>query len=144
MTARDRFTQTRQYVIELDTIKARLSEHGEEWQPEQVHVSGTSDPTANQAVYNVDVLGDVLDELRKREAWLENFIGVSLMVIDRVSKGLGEQYASILEQRYIDCLTWKNVSMGCSVSTGKRMLNVAFDWIDSLGLTKLERGDYEI
>ena len=148
MTARERFIRTRKAIIELDTIKARLMESGEDWQPEQVRVSGTlSDPTALQATYNVDVLGDVLDGLRKRESELEDFIGVTLMLIARVADGLGKEYAQILDQRYIDGLPWKYVTVngvGISTATGKRKVNVAFDWIDSIGVERLERGYYDL
>lgn len=147
MTARDRFVRTREAVIELDAIKARLSEHGDEWRPEGVKSPDIPDPTANQAAYNVDVLGDTLEQLRALEQELERFIGVSLMLIERVREGLGNDYAEILDQRYIDGLRWSQVIVNgkkVKVSTGKAKVAVAFDWIDSLGVTKLLRKDYEL
>lgn len=147
MSARLRFVQTRKYVMELGTIKARLSELGDEWQPEGVHVKGISDPTANQAAYNVDVLGDMLDKLRERETELETFIGETLMLIEHVREGLGEEYADILDQRYIDGLTWHQVRIDgkpITKSTGKRKASIAFDWIDSLGVERISRGLYTI
>lgn len=147
MSARDRFVQTRKAVIELNIVKARLSVHGDEWRPEHVHVSEVSDPTANQAAYNVDVLGDVLIQLRAKESELEDFIGVTLELIEHVRKGLGYEYAEILDQRYIDGLTWNDVRIdGRKVSraTGKRKVNIACDWIDSLGMTRILEGEYDI
>lgn len=142
MTARDRFVLTRKYVLELDAIKAKLMFHGEEWHPESVYVKGQiSDPTANQATYNVDILGDKLEKLRERETELESFIGETLEIIEHVRQGLGEEYANLLEQRYIDGLTWSQINV--NKSTGKRKVSIAFDWIDSLGV-KLNRGDYEL
>ena len=122
-------------------------ENGDDWKPVQVHSKGVSDPTANQAAYNVDILGDVLEDLRKRESELESFVGVTLMLINRVGEGLGNDYAMILDQRYIDGLEWKDVRLnGVKVprSTGKRKVAIAFDWIDSLGLARLERGEFEL
>ncbi len=142
MSARDRFVLTRRYVIELDAIKIRLMEPGDEWRPDPIKVPGPSDPTAAQATYNVDVLGDLLDELRNREQDLENFIGVSLMVIERVRRGLGDEYANLLDWRYIDGLTWEDCHV--SKTTGKRKVGVAFDWIDSIGIDRLMREDYEL
>ena len=142
MTARDRFIATRKAVIELDAIKAKLSESGDDWRPEGIPSSETPDPTGNQAAYNVDVLGDLLERLRAREGELESFIGESLELIEHVRRGLGEEYANILDARYIDGLTWEQ--MGIASTTGKRKASVAFDWLDSIGMTKLLRGDYEI
>ena len=147
MGARDRFVQTRKAVIELDSVKAQLDNQGEEWHPERIHVRGISDPTASRAIYNVDVLSSVLDKLRQREEELEQFIGTTLMIIARVAEGLGKDYAQILDQRYIDGLEWKDVrvnGVGINISTGKRKVSIACDWIDSLGLEKLSRGDFEI
>lgn len=147
MGARERFVQTRKAVVELGSVKAQLDTSGDDWQPEGVHVRGITDPTANRAIYNVVVLADVLDRLRAREGELERFIGVSLMIIARVREGLGHEYAEILDQRYIDGMEWRYVVVDgkrVSPSTGKRKLNVAFDWIDSLGVAKLARGDFEL
>lgn len=147
MSARDRFVQTRKAIVELDSVKAQLDNQGEEWHPEGIHVRGISDPTAQKAIYNVDVLSSVLDKLRQREGELEQFIGTTLMIISRVAEGLGKDYAQILDQRYIDGLEWKDVrvnGVGINISTGKRKVSIACDWIDSLGLEKLSRGDFEI
>lgn len=146
MTARDRFVETRKAVVELGAIRARLSEHGEEWRPETVYVNEISDPTANQAVFNVDVLGDELERLRQREKELAEFVNVSMRLIGHVKIGLGFEYADLLTKRYIDGLSWGQLVAECnrSKSTMKRMASVSFDWIDSLGVTKILRGDYEL
>ena len=143
MSARDRFAETRKAIVELESIRARLSEHGDEWRPEGVHVNEISDPTANQAVFNVDVLGDELEQLRQREAELTEFVDVSIRLIGHVKVGLGFEYADLLTKRYIDGLPWSQMG-GRSKSTMKRMVSVSFDWIDSLGVTKILRGDYEL
>jgi len=142
MVARERFVQTRKAVIELNAIKAKLSESGDDWRPDGIPSSETPDPTANQATYNVDVLGDLLERLRNREGELEEFIGGTLELIEHVRRGLGDDYANILDWRYIDGLTWEQI--GIASTTGKRKASIAFDWIDSLGMTKLLRGEYEI
>lgn len=142
MSARDRFVLTRKYVVELDAIKARLMEHGDDWRPEGVKVQGPSDPTEKQAEYNIDVLGGILDELRARERDLESFIGVTLVIIQRVRDGLGDDYGELLERRYVDNLTWRDCDV--TLSTGKRKCSIAFDWIDSLGLERLIAGEYDL
>lgn len=142
MTARDRFVQTRQAVIELNNIKALIMSDGDDWKPPGVHVHAVSDPTASRAIRNVDEWGEQLAELRKREAELEHFIGVSLAIIEAVRSGLGSDYADILDKRYIDCLTWKQ--MDVAKSTGKMKVAIAFDWIDSIGISRLLREEYEV
>lgn len=142
MTARERFVQTRQYVIELNNIKALIMSDGDDWKPPGVKVHAVSDPTASRAIRNVDEWGEQLAELRKREAELEHFIGVSLAIIEAVRSGLGSDYADLLDARYIDCLTWKQ--MDVAKSTGKMKVAIAFDWIDSIGISRLLRDEYEI
>ena len=130
MSARERFVQTRQAVIELNNIKALIMSDGDDWKPPGVKVHAVSDPTASRAIRNVDEWGEQLAELRKRESELEHFIG------------LGADYADILDARYIDCLTWKQ--MDVAKSTGKMKAAIAFDWIDSIGISRLLREDYEV
>lgn len=142
MTARDRFVQTRQYVIELNNIKALIMSDGDDWKPPGVKVQAVSDPTASRAIRNVDEWGEQLAELRKRESELEHFIGTTLAIIEAVRSGLGSDYADILDARYIDCLTWAQMDM--AKSTGKMKVAIAFDWIDSIGISKLLRGEVEV
>lgn len=142
MTARERFVQTRQAVIELNNIKALIMSDGDDWKPPGVKVHAVSDPTASRAIRNVDEWGEQLAELRKREAELEYFIGMTLQIIEAVRIGLGAEYADLLDQRYIDCLTWKQ--MDVSKSTGKMKVAIAFDWIDSVGVSRLLKGEHEV
>lgn len=142
MTARERFVQTRQAVIELNNIKALIMSDGDDWKPPGVKVHAVSDPTASRAIRNVDEWGEQLAELRKRESELEHFIGVSLAIIEAVRSGLGADYADILDARYIDCLTWKQ--MDVAKSTGKLKVAIAFDWVDSIGISRLLRGEVEV
>ena len=142
MTARERFVQTRQAVIELNNIKALIMTDGDDWKPPGVKVHAVSDPTASRAIRNVDEWGEQLAELRKRESELEHFIGTTLAIIEAVRDGLGADYADILDARYIDCLTWNQ--MDVAKSTGKLKVAIAFDWIDSIGISKLLRGEVEV
>ena len=146
MTARDRFVQTRSAVVELNNIKALIMSDGDDWKPPGVHVHAVSDPTASRAIRNVDEWGEQLAELRKRESELEHFIGTTLAIIEAVRDGLGSDYADLLDRRYIDGLTWKQITNDykLSRSTGSYMLNIAFDWIDSVGISRLLNGDYEV
>ena len=142
MSARDRFVQTRQAVIELNNIKALIMSDGDDWKPPGVKVHAVSDPTASRAIRNVDEWGEQLAELRKREAELEHFIGTTLQIIEAVRSGLGSDYADILDKRYIDCLTWQQMDM--PKSTGKMKVAIAFDWVDSIGISRLLRGEVEV
>lgn len=142
MSARERFVQTRSAVVELNNIKALIMSDGDDWKPPGVKVHAVSDPTASRAIRNVDEWGEQLAELRKRESELEYFIGVSLAIIEAVRSGLGADYADLLDARYIDCLTWKQ--MDVAKSTGKMKVAIAFDWIDSIGISRLLRDEYEI
>lgn len=147
MTARDRFTATYRAVIELNNIKALIASDGDDWKPPGVHAPGVSDPTASRAIRNVDYWGVKLEELRKRETELEDFIGVTLAIIEAVRAGLGHDYADLLDQRYIDGFAWRDVTLRGEVvprSTGKRKIAIAFDWIDSVGVSHLLRGEYEV
>ena len=146
MTARDRFVQTRQYVIELDNIKALIMAEGDDWKPPGVKSQGVSDPTAAKAIRNVDEWGEQLVELRKREAELEHFIGTTLAIIEAVRDGLGDTYAQLLDARYIDDEPWAHITddYGITRQYGHYLMNIAFDWIDSVGVSRLLRGEYEV
>lgn len=144
---RDRFAQTREAVIELNEIQALIWSDGDDWHPESGRNPNTSDPTANRAVRNVDEWESRLIELRKREAWLIDFIGLSLGIIEGIRAGLGEEYAAIIEQRYIDCRSWRDVEVDgkrVALSTGKKKVAIAFDWVDSLGAANVLGGRYEL
>ena len=146
MSARERFVQTRQAVIELNNIKALIMSDGDDWKPPGVKVHAVSDPTASRAIRNVDEWGEQLAELRKRESELEHFIGVSLAIIEAVRDGLGETYAQLLDARYIDDEPWAHIQERLNINKkrGSDLLNIAFDWIDSVGVSRLLRKDYEI
>lgn len=147
MTARDRFVMTYHAVIELNDIKALIASDGDDWKPPGIHAPGVSDPTASRAIRNIDYWGLKLEELRKRERELEDFIGVTLAIIEAVRAGLGNDYADILDQRYIDGYEWRDVTINgkkVARSTGKQKVSIAFDWIDSVGVSCLLRGEYEV
>ena len=146
MTARDRFTATYRAVIELNNIKALIASDGDDWKPPGVHAPGVSDPTASRAIRNVDYWGVKLEELRKRETELEDFIGVTLAIIEAVRRGLGNDYADILDARFVDGYSWRYIKedYGITRQRGHYLLNIAFDWIDSVGVSHLLRGEYEV
>lgn len=146
MSARERFVQTRQAVIELNNIKALIMTDGDDWKPPGVKVHAVSDPTASRAIRNVDEWGEQLAELRKRESELEHFIGTTLAIIEAVRDGLGETYAQLLDARYIDDEPWRDIQERLNINKkrGSYLLGIAFDWIDSVGVSRLLRKDYEV
>lgn len=146
MSARDRFVATRKAVIELDNIHALIMNEGDDWKPPGVHVKGIADPTASRAIRNVDEWQDQLAELRRREEELTSYIGTTLAVIEGVKNGFGEIYATLLEHRYIDVWTWNQVhdEIGITRQYGHYLINIAFDWIDSVGVSRILNEDLEL
>jgi len=147
MTAKERFEQTRRAVDRLEAVKLLIMNDGRDWMPPTNGRGGSiSKPTEQQAIYNVDELADKLAALRQEEAELEDLIGTSLAIISAVAKGFGEVYATLLEARYIDCLTWTQIHGGYGIakSTGHYLLDIAFDWIDSMGVSRLLRGEVDV
>ena len=147
MNAKERFKRTRQAVKRLHEVQLQIMYECDDWKPPQVKTkTDKSDPTANKAIYNVDELGEKLEALRKEEAELTDFIGVSLAIIQAVRDGFGEIYANLLEWRYIDKWTWKRIDedFGIRRHDGYDLLDIAFDWIDSVGVSRLLKGDREI
>ena len=140
MNAKERFKQTRQYVIRLDEVHALIMYECDDWKPPQVKTkTDKSDPTANKAIYNVDELGEKLEALRKEEAELTDFIGVSLAIIQAVRDGFGEIYANLLEWHYVDGLKLSQISKERDINRTYcyELIDIAFDWIDSVGISRL-------
>lgn len=147
MDAKTRFEATRKAVKRLDDVHALLMHGGDDWKPESVRSAHeTSDPTAQRAIYNVDEQAEKLEALRAEERELTDLIGESLVIIAAVRDGFGEIYASLLEWRYIDRETWTTIhdDHGIPKSTGHYLLGIAFDWIDSVGVSRLLKGDIEL
>ena len=147
-SARDRFERTRDAVKRLHEVKLMIMYDCEDWQPPNVKTKGnTSDPTATHAIYVVDNLEEKMRALRQEEQELETFIGESLAIIEAVRNGLGEDYANVLTGRYIDCFYWHSVLSVYNISskgTAHRLHDIALDWIDSVGISHLLAGDYEL
>ena len=147
MLARQRFEETRRAVLRLDEIHWAIMNNCEEWKPDAPHAhTGTSDPTARQAIYTVETLAGKLEQLHREEHELTAFIGQSLVLIESVRKGLGERYAYLLEARYIDLLDWPTITSDSGIvrQNGNYSIRVAFDWMDSIGEQRLARGQFEI
>lgn len=147
MNAHERFELTRRRIARLNEVKALIMYGCDDWRPEHIRAkTDKPDPTANEAAYRVDVLGEQLDELKREEHELEQFIGVSLAIIAQVRAGFGEIYANLLEWHYIDGRTWTNISedTGIKRSTCYYLVDIAFDWVDSVGVSRLLNGEVEL
>ena len=145
--ARQRFEETRRAVKRLDDIQWMIINNCEDWKPPTVGSRpGTSDPTARQAIYTVETLADKLEQLHREEHDLTAFIGQSLVLIESVRTGLGERYANLLEARYVDLWDWETIYAAYDIkrANGNYLLNVAFDWMDSIGEHRLARGQFEV
>lgn len=147
MNAKERFERTRKAITRLDEIKLLIMYGCDDWKPPDVpNRHQTSDPTALQAIYRVDELGEKLAALRFEEAELESFIGETLAILHAVNTGFGEIYALLLERRYVDGQTWQEIydDTGIKKSKGHYLLNIVFDWIDSVGMARILGGKYEL
>lgn len=148
MSARERFEATRRAIPRFNEIKLLLMYDGEDWKPplNRTRTTDTSDPTANRAIFNVDERAEMLEALRKEERELTQFIGESLVIIAAVREGFGEIYANLLDWYYIDMLTWTQISEDSDIkrSTCYYLRDIAFDWIDSVGVSRLLRGEVDV
>ena len=143
MNAKERFEETRRAVVRLNDVQALIMYDCDDWKPPGVKAkTSTADPTANQAIYNVDELDDKLTALRSEESELIKLIGESLAIIDAVKRGFGEIYGNLLEWRYIDRWTWKLIheERGITRDRGRYLIEVACDWVDSVGVSRLLSG----
>ena len=147
LTARTRFEEIRRAVRRLGDVQAAIMNDCEEWRPPSVSSrNALPDPTANAAIRRVDELEGKLRALRAEEEELTNVIGEGLVIIQAVRDGLGDKYGDVLEWRYIDCMSWGYINMEYDVAirTARDRASVAFDWIDSVGVTRILSGDFEI
>ena len=145
--AKSRFDRVRAAVKRLHDVQVMIMNGCDDWRPPSVASRrAVSDPTANAAIRHVDVLEGRLRALRAEEAELIDEIGDALVIIQGVRAGLGGKYADVLEWRYIDCITWERIRDTYDVPkrTGLDRMDVAFAWIDSIGVTRILAVDYEI
>ena len=152
MNARERFEATRKAIPRFNEIKLLLMYDGDDWKPplNRTRTTDTSDPTANRAIYNVDERAEMLEALRKEERELIQLIGESGTIIEAVRAGFNEKYADWLEWRYIDLWTWAQFADELGIEQNKARekvrywCGVTFDWIDSVGVSRLLKGEIEI
>lgn len=147
MNAHERFEGTRRSVARLNEVKLLIMYGCDDWRPMHIRAkTDKQDPTANEAMHRVDVLGEQLDELKREEQELEQFIGTTLAIIAQVRAGFGEVYANLLEWHYIDGRTWTNISedTGIKRSTCYYLRDIACDWVDSVGVSRLLNGEVEL
>ena len=137
----------REAVIELHRVQLSLSEDCDDWRPDTIGRGSGGDPTAAAAIYRVDVLGAKRDALRAQESDLIDEIGEAGTVIEAVRDSLGDRYADTLDQRYIDLRSWDEIEVdGEEVpkSTSVWRVDVACDWIDSIGWHAVLSGVREV
>ena len=155
MNARERFELTRRRIARLNEVKLLIMYGCDDWRPQHIRAkTDKPDPTANEAIHRADVLAEQLAELKREEFELEQFIGVSLAIIAQVQAGFGEIYADVLEARYIDNEKWPSIAERyeskhenkekVTVRTVQNWAAVAFDWVDSVGVSRLLNGDVEL
>ena len=137
----------RSAVARLHEVQLMIMNDCDDWRPPSVSSRNAQpDPTANVAIRNIDELEGKLKALRDEESELVEEIGKALVIIRAVRDGLGDKYADILEWRYIDCASWDYIKGEYNVPrrTARDRENIAFEWIDSIGITRILAGDLEI
>ena len=145
--AKEIFERVRLAVARLHEVQIMIMNDCDEWRPPSVSSRhSTPDPTANAAIRRVDELEGKLKNLRAEESDLIDEIGEALVIIRAVRDGLGDKYANVIEWRYIDCMSWDYIKDMYDIAkrTGHNWINIAFDWIDSIGITRIMAGDLEI
>ena len=140
--ALERMLATRTAIQRLDDIHLAIMFECEDWKPPTPKRPGIGDPTANKAIYRAEELTQQLKALETEKHELEEYIGTTLRLLERVRDGLGVKYGNILEWLYIDGLTWSEIRLvhGIPKSTGNEWRNVALDWIDSIGIKEVLKG----
>lgn len=119
----------------------------DDWTPEGVKsASETSDPTASRAIHNVDERYELMRDLKREQFELQDLIATSGEIIDKVKGHFVEKYGVVLELRYIDCHTWTDIAdaFDASERTMRDWAQRACDWVDSIGVSRLLGGQYEI
>ena len=145
LLARDWLESKRRDVARLEEVQSLIMNECEEWRPETSKPTGISDPTARQAIYRAGELAERMEALREEERDLIDSIGQALVVIESVRDGLGERYADILEAVYIDRLSMRAASdrLGVSKSSVHQWRNIALDWLDSVGIGRAVRKEWD-
>ena len=144
---RARFEDARRAIKRMDEINLAIMYGLDDWKPEGVRSkSGTDDPTASKAIRDIDEVQPTIRELMREREDCERVIGEALALIESVRVGLGERYAVVLDCLYIDGMTWRELRQAHDIpkSTGQQLRNVAFDWMDSVGISRLLKGETEV
>ena len=147
LSARRLFEEAREAVLRLRDVQLALMFHCEDWRPAQVRArTARPDPTASRAIYNVDELDGRLAALRAEEAELQGKVGLALSLAQAVRDGLQDKYGDVLELYYIDRAPWDEIEqrVGLSRRSVWNYIDVACDWIDSVGLARIASGDLEV
>jgi len=155
MDARERFEATREAVKRLHDVQLAIMYECDDWKPPAIKAHNEqADPTASRAIYRVDELSEKLEALREEERELTQLIGETLAIIAAVRDGFGDKYADVLEARYIDCEKWQTIADDYESNhkgkdkvkprTVQNWAQVAFDWIDSVGVSRLLSGRIEL
>lgn len=134
-------------VIRLHDVQLMIMNDCDDWRPPSVSAHHSiANPTANAAIRHVDETSPMIVALYAEKKDLELFIGESLVIIRAVRNTLGDKYADLLEWRYIDCVSWGYIKDEYDIAktTGQRMETIAFEWIDSLGITRILAGDLDL
>ena len=115
MNAHERFERTRRSVARLNEVKLLIMYGCDDWRPAHIRAkTDKPDPTANEAMHRVDVL-----EARyiDNEKWPD----------------IADKYESNHENRE-----------KVTVRTVQNWAAVACDWVDSVGVSKLLKGEIEL
>ena len=101
--------------------------------------------TKVEAIY-IEKISVTAPDGNGEEHELEAFIGETLAIIEAVRDGFGEIYANLLEWHYIDGQKWTQISnaRGINRTYCYQLVDIAFDWIDSVSVSRLLKGEMDV
>lgn len=143
MTGREWWDSVREAASEIGRAEARLAALRE---PRGAGApgagGGVGDPTGRTAA----ALADCEAQLARVVRELEGTVGDGLAACARVGAMMGQLAASVMEGRYVDCLTWAQVAEREHISprSAYRIRDRALELTEAVGVAHLVHGwDYE-
>ena len=143
----DMFERVREAVVRLREVQTAIANGCDEWRPPSARARAASpDPTASAAIRNVDEVDGRLVALRAEEFELLGEVGKARVLVRAVRAGLAPKYADALKWRYIDCMSWSRIREEHDLprTTCRDYIDIACDWIDSVGVSRILDGNYEL
>ena len=101
-------------------------------------VGDHSDPVSRQAIASVDECAELSAEVAR----LDSLVQDGLRACARIGAMMGDLAATVMDARYIGCMTWVDVSYRCHVSQthARDVARRAVELTESVGITHMVGG----